>query len=169
MRSLVQIQPPLLLNPSIEHPSWRKGLGWRVRSFADIVSFVPTPPTILGVDIAGLVGGALGSKAVAATLTKINVGAYNFSNPGNGFARTTTTYTCRAFCTKLKTDIIKGEQTGNTTAEVLILLSTMQSRAIPYVGDSITMKFSDGVTRTMVIGECSDIDPAGATITVKLS
>ena len=125
---------------------------------------MPTPPNILGVPLANLIGTALGGKALPATLTKFTPAGYSSSNPGGGLQKTPVTYGCRAFVTTYKEMLAKGEQTRVMTGTIMILLSTVTGKVTPVEGDRITMVWPDGNTRLAFINMV-EIDPAGAQAT----
>lgn len=129
---------------------------------------MPTPPTIFGTDIAGLIGGGLGALLLPATLTKLSPTSYDAANPGGGLRKTAVTYGCRAVVTKHQESLIKSENTRVQNGEIMVLLSTVVGHMQPTEGDRITMTWPDGVTRIAYVKAVS-IDPAGAQATCKVT
>lgn len=107
-------------------------------------------PKIMGVNVAGILGGTLGATAPNATLTRVEPGTRTAGEASSGTNPTTTTFSCRAYMAEYKDDVIDGETIETGDRKICIYSTTLRDNdgdlVRPRVDDLIEIAEEDGET-----------------------
>lgn len=113
---------------------------------------------LFGVDIAKLVHQNISKGLLAATLTKITLGARTSGSLTGGKAKTETAYTCRGFIEDYTDEQLEGSIVKKGDRKIILIGDSIESGAVPDVNDKITIE-----SRTFQIVGPVKRDPAAAT------
>jgi len=116
-------------------------------------------PDLFGIDIAGIVAGAMADGLLPVTLTKVIPGQRDPADLSSGTKNSTRKYPCRGFIQDYQTRQIDGDIIKMGDRQVLILGATLPSGVVPEPDDLATC---EGRTYTL---KYVRRDPAAATYT----
>lgn len=101
----------------------------------------------LGVNVAKILGKTFGSKVSSVTLVKVTAWDRQAGQLTSGVNPTTQEYSARGFVEDYRDAFIDGTIIQRGDRKVTLLGDTIQSKAIPEVGDKLVM---EGVTQIIV-------------------
>lgn len=122
-------------------------------------------PNLFGLDIKSLVASTIGPGLVDAVLAKSTPGTYDINDPAAGSNPTSTTASCKVVQSEWLQQTLEDSIVRRVSGEVVVILGTIASGAVPAIGDTLTFVDPTGSSRAFTVTSKVDVDPAGATAT----
>jgi hypothetical protein len=118
---------------------------------------------LLGVDVAGILSGVLGSSASAATLVRYTPGTRTGGAASAGTNPASTSYPCRGWIESFDEDDINGTLITQHDRKITLIGGSLPAGLTPNDGDQITIADLDGTSKTFrVVGPAAGSGPQGA-------